>query len=309
MYRHLKKLDAHPGFWIERGILFFFFPQNYFSEESCSNTRTAGEGWQKRPIQQKILKPCNTNPLHYRQTSLANHWVLPCNTDDCAVWLSQGVCVCVASSDLSNGCQEKTNMNEYKDAELLHQSGEGCPGPGRKHSIKQLTKLINSFVLLFIWAIDFSSVSWIMFRLAIGSSGPPSIFLVFTMQIFLFWLIWSDCVKLQYTVRFYCTACLLEYSAFHSSGKRNLMWYKKAATQSDNFCLFACHFLKCFKKHNILWGNVSSSDWYLKYCFYLVMCNRHLQFFNYIKTNHNHEISVLLTFKECSVWSKHNSLS
>lgn len=56
----------------------------------------------------------------------------------------------MASSDLSNGCQEKTNMNEYKDAELLHQSGEGCPGPGRKDSIKQLTKLINSFVLLFI---------------------------------------------------------------------------------------------------------------------------------------------------------------
>lgn len=67
----------------------------FFSEELCSNTRTAGGGRQKRPIQQKILKSRNTNPPHYRQTSLASHRALPCNTDDCAVLLSAFACICV----------------------------------------------------------------------------------------------------------------------------------------------------------------------------------------------------------------------
>lgn len=94
---------------------FIFF---HFSEESRSNTGTAGGGRQKRPIQQKILKPRNTNPPHYRQRSLANHRALPCNTDDCAVSLSVCVCVCLASSDLSKGFQGKTNTCQNPNAKM-----------------------------------------------------------------------------------------------------------------------------------------------------------------------------------------------
>lgn len=69
----------------------FFFLR--FSEELSSNIRAAGQGWQKKPIQQKILKSRNTNPPHYRQTSLASRGALACNTDDCAVSPPASVCV------------------------------------------------------------------------------------------------------------------------------------------------------------------------------------------------------------------------
>lgn len=101
---------------MEPGI--FTLSLKHFSGESRSNTKTAGEDGQKRPIQQKILKPGNTNPAHYRQTSLANHTALRCNMDDCAFSLSDCVCVCLASGDLSRGFQRKANTRQNLNAKM-----------------------------------------------------------------------------------------------------------------------------------------------------------------------------------------------
>lgn len=144
-------------FWMEQRV-FSFFPL-HSSEESCSNTRTADEGRQKRPIQQKILKPRYTNPPHYRQTSLANHRALPLQYG----WLcSFTFWVCVRACVLSfkrpqqriSG-EEQTLvriLQKFKDAEIL--SAEGCAGQSRRNNIRRLTTLKShrfscfSFVVL-----------------------------------------------------------------------------------------------------------------------------------------------------------------
>lgn len=139
---------------------FFFFFLLHSPEESCSNTRTADEGRQKRPIQQKILKPRYTNPPHYRQTSLANHRALPLQYGWlCSFTFCVCTCLCVELQATSakdfrrktNTCQNLTEMQKRRDSvslwlcrseqERLHQTA---------HHFK-----ITPFFLLFIRGIGF----------------------------------------------------------------------------------------------------------------------------------------------------------
>lgn len=140
-----------------KGFCFFFLLHS--PEESCSNTRTADEGRQKRPIQQKILKPRYTNPPHYRQTSLANHRALPLQYGwlcSFTFWVCVRACVLSFKRPQQRISGEKQTLvrilQKCKNAEIL--SACGCAGQSRRDYIKRLTTLKShrfscfSFVVL-----------------------------------------------------------------------------------------------------------------------------------------------------------------